>query len=190
MTVLQRCIRKTADLCRLDFPCKLDQAVRYRYLILKHPTRQGSSKVRLFSDVTSRGRPYLGPCVSFPDVFLRPGVRRTSFVRPSRTRRREDVFSTSATNKDVRKTYAWAQIRSSSRRPMTSCRVGRSLDHQFYTFPDIEKCYENVRKAGDIKSTLEFYVFIIESTTATAKFVMNIKHKERRHYVNYMRLDI
>ena len=32
-----------------------------------------------YSDVTSRGRPNLGPYVSCPDVLLRPGVRiRTS----------------------------------------------------------------------------------------------------------------
>ena len=45
-----------------------------------------------YSDVTSRWRPNLGPYVSFPDVILRPGVRRTLFVRPIRTRRRCDIF--------------------------------------------------------------------------------------------------
>ena len=40
-----------------------------------------------YSDVTSRGRPNLGPYVIFPDVLIRPGVRRTSFVRPIRPRR-------------------------------------------------------------------------------------------------------
>ena len=91
-------------------------------LVLTHSARVIHNT--FYSDVTSRGRPNLGPYVSFPDVLLRPDVRRTSFVRPIRTRRREDVFSTSATNKDVPKTYARAQISSSSRRPMTSCRVG------------------------------------------------------------------
>ena len=77
-----------------------------------------------FSDVTSRGWPNLGPFVSFPDVLLRPGVRRTLFQRATRTWRRCNVLSTSAKNKDVRKTYIRAQIRSSSWRPCTSFRVG------------------------------------------------------------------
>ena len=80
-----------------------------------------------YSDVMSRGRPNLGPYVSFPDVLLRPGVRITPFVRPIRTRRRCNVFSTSATNTDVRKTYVRALIRSSSRRSWTSCRVGSGI---------------------------------------------------------------
>ena len=77
-----------------------------------------------YSDVTSRERPNLGPYVNFLDTCLRPSVRRTSFVRSIRTPRRCDVFSTSATSKDVPKTYVCAQIRSSSRRPLTSCRGG------------------------------------------------------------------
>ena len=54
------------------------------------------------SDLTFRGRPTLGPHKSLPDVIVRLGVRRTQFARQARTRRRCNVFSTSATNKDVR----------------------------------------------------------------------------------------
>ena len=56
-----------------------------------------------YLDVTSRGRPNLYPYVSFPDVLLRTGVRLTLFVRSIRTRRRSDVLSTSATNRDAGK---------------------------------------------------------------------------------------
>ena len=79
-----------------------------------------------YSDATLRGRPTLGPYKKiFPDVLLRPVVRRTLYVRPIRTRRWCNVFSTSATNKDVRKTFIRAQSRASAQRPWTSCRVGR-----------------------------------------------------------------
>ena len=88
--------------------------------ILTHSARVVHSTS--YSDVTSR--PSLGPYVSFLDVLLRPGVRRTSSVGRIKTRRQYDVVFASATNKDVRKTYVRAQIRSSSQRPWTSCRVG------------------------------------------------------------------
>ena len=76
------------------------------------------------SDVTLWGPPTLGPYERFPDVLLRPDIRRTLFVRLIRTRRRCNVFSTSATNKEFRKTYIRAQNRTSAQRPWTSCRVG------------------------------------------------------------------
>ena len=73
------------------------------------------------SNVTLRGRPTSCPYESFQDVVLRPGVRRTQFVRPTR---RCIVFYTSATNQSARKTFIRAQSRASTQCPWTSCRVG------------------------------------------------------------------
>ena len=53
--------------------------------ILSHSARVVHSTSH--SVVTLRERPTLGPYESFPDVLLRPGVRRTYLVRPIRTRR-------------------------------------------------------------------------------------------------------
>ena len=119
-----------------------------------------------YSDVTSRGRPNLGPYVSFPDVLLRSGVRRTLFVRSIRTWRRWDVFYTSATNKDVRKTYIWAQIRSSFRRSGTSCRlncvsdctISAPGDHQFCTTCDAYVTSQNRTNMVTKCSSLHAYL--------------------------------
>ena len=45
--------------------------------ILLYPLGKGRPYITSYSDVTSRGRPTLGPYESFPDVILRPVVRRT-----------------------------------------------------------------------------------------------------------------
>ena len=59
---------------------------------------------------TSRGRPNLGPYVSFPDVPIRRGRRKdvASMSRPTRTY--DNVLRTPGRKKNVRKTYIWAQF--------------------------------------------------------------------------------
>ena len=68
---------------RIMFSCEIE-------FVFTHSARVVHSTS--LSDATLRGRPTLGPYESFPDVLLRPVVRRTSFVRQIRTRRRCNVF--------------------------------------------------------------------------------------------------
>ena len=140
-----------------------------------------------YSDVTSRGRPDFGPYVSFPDVLLRPGVRRTSLVRLIRTQRRCNVFSTSATNNDVRKTYVRAQIKSSSRRLWTSCRVGpvkhvmlslmASLVSLFYGCPPHTLDQDALQRIGlhGVDDRVEFYMCTKQKKKQVKKIKKDIR---------------
>ena len=87
------------------------------------------------SDVTLKGRPTSDPYESFPGVsYVLASIER-NFVRPTRTRRRCNVFSTSVTNKEVRKSSIRTQGMASAERLLTSCRV--SIDS--YHTPDHSK---------------------------------------------------
>ena len=112
-------------ICDITVTSKPGQLLRVLWDPTYHvslPNRQGSSIVRRFRTWRLEDDLLLARMKVFRTSCYAPAsVERNS---PIRTLHRCNVFSTSTTNKYVRKIFIRAQSRSSAQRPWTSGRVG------------------------------------------------------------------